>query len=232
MGSFSWLKADDLTNTANIVNGKPFKFLVPKEFGGGFIKDYYQDYGYLGINENNYPKYDMYEILAFWNYDLILKNNRTLKSSHNFENLKSMDEFTDHNRNLGIDIGCYNDQIDQLIYPLKLVSCGYKGTYEDLKTYSYGDPFQGFGRLSRENLHKEFNHIKPKEIIKNKLNTENFLDFLIEEFLNDKNTVIPKNIYDLDKFWINTIKQDKSYIEYLPDILKNDLEFIKILKLL
>lgn len=45
MGCFSWLKADKLTNVANIVEGKPFKFLIPQEFGGGFIKDNYQGYG-------------------------------------------------------------------------------------------------------------------------------------------------------------------------------------------
>jgi len=65
MGSFSWLKADNLTRVANVVYEKPFKFLIPKEFGGGFIKDYYQDYGRLGKKENGSPKYDMYELLAF-----------------------------------------------------------------------------------------------------------------------------------------------------------------------
>ena len=35
IGSFSWLKADDLTKVANIAYGHPFKFLIPKEFGGG-----------------------------------------------------------------------------------------------------------------------------------------------------------------------------------------------------
>lgn len=43
MGSFSWLKTDNLTKVANIQYGKSFKFLIPKEFGGGFIKDIYQD---------------------------------------------------------------------------------------------------------------------------------------------------------------------------------------------
>jgi hypothetical protein len=34
--------------------------------------------------------------------------------------------------------------IDELKYPLKLVSTSYNGTYEDFKTYSYCDPDQGF----------------------------------------------------------------------------------------
>ena len=31
MGSFSWLKADTLTNHANIAYDAPFKFLIPKQ---------------------------------------------------------------------------------------------------------------------------------------------------------------------------------------------------------
>ena len=66
MGSFSWNKADKLTSTENIAYDRPFKFLIPKEFGGGFIKDYYQDYGYLGTKNDNEPKYDMYELSALF----------------------------------------------------------------------------------------------------------------------------------------------------------------------
>lgn len=48
-----------------------------------------------------------------------------------------------NNRSKGIDIGCYDHQIDQLKYPLKLVSVSYKGTYEECPEKSYGDPDQG-----------------------------------------------------------------------------------------
>lgn len=138
MGSFSWNKADNLTAIENIAYDKPFKFLIPKEFGGGFIKDRYQDYGDLGRKENGEPKYDMYELLAFWN------KAKGLKYNGEFPLMKEIDEFTDHNRGLGIDIGCYDEDVLKLKYPLKLVSCSYKGTYEDLKTRSFKDPNQGF----------------------------------------------------------------------------------------
>lgn len=146
MGSFSWLKADSLTRVANVAYGEPFKFLIPKEFGGGFIKDKYQDYGYLGKKENGEPKYDMYELLAFWNKELVGDD---LIYEGNFPNMKEIDKYTDHNRDLGIDIGCYDEDIDKLKYPLKLVSASYKGTYEDLETYSYEDPDQGFYKVFR-----------------------------------------------------------------------------------
>jgi hypothetical protein len=144
MGSFSWNKADKLTSTENVAYDRPFKFLIPKEFGGGFIKDYYQDYGYLGTNENGEPKYDMHEILAFW-------NKADVKYNGEFPLMKEIDEHTDSNRGKGIDIGCYDEDILKLKYPLKLVSVSFKGTYEDLETCSLGDPDQGFFERRRRN---------------------------------------------------------------------------------
>lgn len=138
MGSFSWNKADNLTNIENVAYDTPFKFLIPKEFGGGFIKDNYQDYGYLGTKEDGEPKYDMYEILAFWN------KAEGLKYDGEYPMMKEIDKYTDKNRLKGIDIGCYDKDIYKLKYPLKLVSASFQGTYEDLDTCSTGDPDQGF----------------------------------------------------------------------------------------
>ena len=148
MGSFSWLKADKLTKVSNVVYNAPFKFLIPNEFGGGFIKDHYQDYGYLGTKENGNPKYDIYELLAFWNAeDKGIKDK--LMWDGEFPALKEIDEHTSKNRNLGIDIGCYDKQVDCLKYPPKLVSASYKGTYEECTGKSYNDPEQGFAPLYR-----------------------------------------------------------------------------------
>ena len=148
MGSFSWNKADKLTNIENVAYGSSFKFLIPKEFGGGFIKDKYQDYGYLGTKENGEPKHDMYEILAFW-------NNANVEWDKDYDKplMKEIDQYTNENRGLGIDIGCYDKDILKLKYPLKLVSASFKGTYEDLETCSLGDPDQGFSIRKRKHSH-------------------------------------------------------------------------------
>lgn len=152
MGSFSWLRANVDTEKANIAEGDKFACLIPKEFGGGYIEDIYQDYGYLGTKEDGSPKYDLYELLAFWNKDRpyfhgageTVKDN--LHYNGDFPNLKEIDEFTDANRNIGIDIGCYDREIDRLKYPLKLVSVSYakNHTYEDCPYKSFGDTEQGF----------------------------------------------------------------------------------------
>ena len=152
MGSFSWLKADTLTKVANVVYGAPFKFLIPAEFGGGFIKERYQDYGDLGTNDNGEAKYDMYELLAFWNANEKLLDKLNWQGKENGAPppmMKERDMYTDDNRSIGIDIGCYDAQISRLRYPLKLVSASYKGTYEDCEGRSYSDPNQGFGPIYR-----------------------------------------------------------------------------------
>lgn len=137
MGSFSWNKADDLTNIENVASGSPFKFLIPAEFGGGFIQEKYQDYGYLGRKDDNSAKYDMFELIAQWNApDSVI--------GCTAGTLKEIDENTDYNRGIGIDIGCYDHQIDKLKYPLKLVSPSYELSYEECAKPSYGDPDQGF----------------------------------------------------------------------------------------
>jgi hypothetical protein len=144
MGSFSWNKADKLTAIENVAFGTSFKFLIPKEFGGEFIKDKYQDYGHLGTKENGEPKYDMYELLSFWN------KVEGLKYDGDYPLMKEIDDYTDNNRGLGIDIGCNDGQISKLKYPLKLVSASFYGTYEDLETCSFDDPDQGFFSRKRK----------------------------------------------------------------------------------
>lgn len=156
MGSFSWLRANVDTEKANIAEGDRFACLIPKEFGGGYIEDTYQDYGNLGTKENGRPKYDLYELLAFWNNDRpyfhgvgeTVKDN--LHYNGDFPNLKEIDEFTDANRSIGIDIGCYDREIDRLKYPLKLVSVSYakNHTYEDCPYKSFSDIEQGFHSYS------------------------------------------------------------------------------------
>ena len=144
MGSFSWNKADELTSIENVACDAPFKFLIPKKFGGGFIKEKYQDYGILGRKDDGSEKHDMYELIAFWN------NDNGLIYDGEYPLMKEVDAYTDHNRLIGIDIGCYDNDILKLKYPLKLVSASFKGNYEDLETCSLGDPDQGFYRRKRK----------------------------------------------------------------------------------
>ena len=152
MNSFSWMKADNLSLIPNVIYGQPFKLLIPKEFGGGYIIDAYQNYGRIGYNSDGSPRYDIYELLAFWNGDMWLdepyvKVRDVLKYSKNYSEefpiMKAIDKYTENNRNIGIEIAGYDEGMKNLKFPLKLVSVAYTGSYEDCRNISLNDPNQG-----------------------------------------------------------------------------------------
>ena len=148
MGTFSWIKAERSGKVANVRTNAPLKILIPQEFGGGFIKGHYEGYGEVFDGEK---RYSLYEIIAFWNADLIPSYFIPLGyNGDKFPNVKCDDEYTTKNSLLGLRIGCYVNQVDKLKYPLKLVSVGYKGTYEDCEGRSYDDPNQGLTPLTWE----------------------------------------------------------------------------------
>ena len=156
MGSFSWTRADMTTQRSNFSMGDGIKILVPECFGGGYIKDKYYDYGYVNSKEYNKAVYvdkdgnkykledeaDLYGILAMWNKDKFVGNMKYI--------LECVKTCQQEIRVEGINIGCYAWQINNCKYPLKLVSCSYKGTYEDCDMVSYGDPNQGFSKKNWE----------------------------------------------------------------------------------
>lgn len=150
MGSFSWLRADKTTKRNNLTDGDSYKILIPREFGGGYIKDIYYDYGCVFYYDDTRENADLYGILAYWNKceGMIFDGDEypsTMKDI--LERGRTRDQ---DNRCKGIDIGCYDKQVDKLKYPLKLVSASYKGTYEECEMRSYSDPNQGFYKTDWE----------------------------------------------------------------------------------
>lgn len=104
MGSFSFIRAD-VKGSANILYGDTVKLLIPIEFGGGYIKGEYVDYG--RINENGI-EYDIYELAGIWNSPKILKalkglfSNPARKQSDIWDNNNERN-LTDVIRHVGID---------------------------------------------------------------------------------------------------------------------------------
>ena len=144
MGSFSFTRADKTTNRKNLTDGDVYKILIPEEFGGGYILDTYYDYGYVFEYDDTRENADLYGILAYWNKcdGMIFEGDKypsTMKDIFERGNTRLQ-----NNRCKGIEIGCYDDDIDKLKYPLKLVSASYMGTYEECDMRSYGDDEQGF----------------------------------------------------------------------------------------
>lgn len=144
MGSFSWTRADKTTKRSNLTDGDVYKILIPKEFGGGFIKDRYYDYGLVFEYDDTKENADLYGILAYWNKCDGMEFDGEEYPSTMKDILERGKTTLQNNRCKGIEIGCSDNDIKKLKYPLKLVSASYQGTYEDCKMRSYGDPAQGF----------------------------------------------------------------------------------------
>ena len=165
MGQFSWL---DCVPGEQIIDNKrkSVYVLVPKEFGGGHIREgVYDGYGHFG-------GYDIYDLVAEWNkaelshrmlqapnpkewgtvdvdrYRLAVKRHlRTVDMLLDFKNGTSAEDMEakyggDWKRLIGIYIACYDEQNEALPFPIKIT---YDATavYEDCE-FSPSDPNQGW----------------------------------------------------------------------------------------
>lgn len=152
MGSFSWLYADrtqrEFTDDeqANMVYGDKVKFLIPEEFGGGFYEGIYQDYGKILCNEGTDLE------MEFAIYDSIALMNDG-KAREEFGG-KVVIPFDQNNELtvIGVDIGCYDTEMANLKYPVKLVKSSVDITYEDCDDISFSDDKQGFYKYTFEEL--------------------------------------------------------------------------------
>lgn len=159
MGSFSFIRAD-VKGSANILYGDTVKLLIPIEFGGGYIKGKYVDYG--RINENGI-EYDIYELAGIWNSPKILKalkglfsNPARKQSDTNIWNCDNERNLTDVIRNVGIDLTVYDEDHAKAKYPIKIVGENVDTTYEQCYRISFTDPTQGFVRWGWKKWKKIF----------------------------------------------------------------------------
>lgn len=117
MGQFSWL--DCITNEQIIDNKQRDVFvLVPAVFGGGHIHEWCYD-GYGNFNGN-----DIYALVANWNCPELCNGD------------------IDHDRTIGIDIACYDEDNAGLKYPIKITH-DKDAIYEECN-FSPADPNQGW----------------------------------------------------------------------------------------
>ena len=195
MGSFSWLRADRTTKRSNLTDGDKYKILIPAEFGGGFIKDTYWDYGVVFHYDDTKEDADLYGILAYWNKceDMVYEGDEYPSTMKDI--LERGNTSLQHNRCRGIDIGCHDHDIDKLKYPLKLVSASYAGTYEECEGRSYGDPEQGFYKTYWEELDERYHPGSQKEetpVLNKDTSGTKLVGFIFEHKTDDLSVWIPE----------------------------------------
>ena len=169
MGQFSWL---DCITEEQIVDDKTrdVYVLIPKEFGGGHIKETcYDGYG-------NFGGYDIYDLVAEWNREILSRNpnfilpHQVQKDFHGFSNdsgkvklsywykhysnlnltkeevVEKIKQDSNTNyfewRDIGISIACYDEDNEALPFPIKITHDRY-ASYE-LCPPSKSDPNQGW----------------------------------------------------------------------------------------
>lgn len=109
MGCFSWMKSD--TNESLLI-GKSAYLLIPKEFGGGAIREaYYEGYG-------DFSEFDVYNLVVDWN---CTKDEQEAQKKK-YNDLYKEGEYmrSEWKRNLGIKIACYDRDNFILKYPIKI----------------------------------------------------------------------------------------------------------------
>ena len=167
MGQFSWL---DCVDGSQIVDDKMVDVfvLVPKEFGGGHIKEpFYDGYGHFG-------GFDIFDLVAEWNrkelthqmlmpldptkwgkddtpyYEWAVERHlASLRRMMDFKSgsipddeMEAMHGGEDFKRLIGIDIACYDKQNFSLPYPIKITHDP-SAVYEKCEP-SKSDPDQGW----------------------------------------------------------------------------------------
>lgn len=146
MGSFSFMYADGgKENQANMVPGDRVRLLVPEVFGGGSLDGVYEDYGVVSFSDG--MSVDLYELIAMWNSaELVDVAVNLLGLDEGEARVKFMGgAFTRFARNVGIRIGCYDDDMVRLQYPLRVVPAdNVSVSYETVGGISVVDPNQGF----------------------------------------------------------------------------------------
>lgn len=142
MGQFSWLDCISGEQVLDDVSRDVY-LLIPKEFGGGHIKETcYDGYGRFG-------GYDVYELVADWNKSFIHTVLNELKpywtaslDETNLLNFAKGEPIDTEKRIIGIDLACYDEDNARLRYPIKITHDP-NAVYEQCAP-SPSDPNQGW----------------------------------------------------------------------------------------
>ena len=140
MGQFSWL--DCKNHRRAVLDDVPANvyLLVPKEFGGGHIKETcYDGYGHFG-------GHDVYDLVVDWNKDYLedYRKDNSFKCDW-LQKFSSVDAAMAKmpKREIGISIACYDEDNQKIKYPIKITHDP-TAVYEDCD-FSPADPNQGWG---------------------------------------------------------------------------------------
>lgn len=132
MGSFSFTYADTNLLVGNVLAGARYKLLVPAVFGGGWVTQNYLDYGDVAYTYKGQTlECTLFGVLGAWNTpgaggrDWMRAGRGSIYDP------------------VGLELSLTAESMRALEFPLKLVSMGFTGVYEDCSGVSVPDEYQG-----------------------------------------------------------------------------------------
>lgn len=164
-GNFSLIKADN-GEYANIGKNETVKMLVPKEFGGGFIKGKFDGTGLIIENGINYS---IYELAGIWNsqemFELVKEMGYDNPARKNYVDSPVNDKITERIQKVGIAYTIYDVDHVRAKYPIKIVSEDCNCSYEECKKISLYDRSGGQKQWQRNEWQKVFGDTSYEETV-------------------------------------------------------------------
>ena len=160
MGQFSWLDCITREQILDDVRRDSY-VLIPKEFGGGHIKEScYDGYG-------NFGGHDIYDLVVDWNakhLEQVWEQKDEWKCDwiegmkEDFDRIERGEDPKQEKRIVGICLACYDEDNGRLKYPIKITHSPY-AVYENCEP-SLSDPDQGW---SNEDFYYEDDELEEDE---------------------------------------------------------------------
>lgn len=183
-GNFSLIKADN-GKYANIEKNETVKMLVPKEFGGGFIKGKFDGTGLIIENGINYS---IYELAGIWNskemFELVKEMGYDNPARKNYVDSPINDKITEKIQKIGIAYTIYDADHVRAKYPIKIVSedCNY--SYEECDKISLYDKSGGQKRWEWKEWQKFFGDSTYEETVeRNMKENQKFSEKQIKDYV-------------------------------------------------
>lgn len=165
-GEFSLIKADRNGKFANIGKGETVKILIPKKFGGGYIKGKFDGTGLIKENGINYS---IYELAGIWNskemFELVKEMGYDNPARKNYVDSPVNDKITESIQNVGIMYTIYDENHVRAEYPIKIVSEDCDMTYEECAGISLYDKNVGIKKWEWKDWQKIFGNSTYEETI-------------------------------------------------------------------
>ena len=169
-GEFSLIKADRDARYANIEKGQVIKFLIPKEFGGGYIRGKFDG---TGLIRENGVDYSIYELAGIWNsreiYKLVEEMGYENPARKPYVDTPQNDKVTERIQNVGLMHTANEIEHVRAEFPVKIVTMDRRLTYEECQNISLYDRNKGCKHWEWKDWKKVFGTSSYEDTIENAL---------------------------------------------------------------